>query len=72
MSKRNKPQRKPQPIVETIPALCPRCHSTNRQKFAATEVRIIDGCRYTWRRTKCNDCGQLYKTRERVPLRPDE
>lgn len=47
------------PVVEHELTTCPRCSSTNRSAYFNHREHVIDGKRHVWRRTRCEDCGQL-------------
>lgn len=65
------PRGKP-PVVEAAVTECPRCHSTERERYFHTTERAIDGTtpasspepgrpftHVVWRRTRCKSCGQV-------------
>lgn len=53
-------------LVDVPSAACPKCKSTNRERYTSVRTMAIagtlkDGTRYThivWRRTRCQNCGQ--------------
>lgn len=56
-------------VVEIRSATCPACGSPNREWFHAVKTMEFNGYRVIWRNTRCTDCGQRYKTKERVDVR---
>lgn len=53
-------------IVTIVPASCPSCGSASRENYHHVKAMECDGYRITWRNTRCCDCGQRYRTREKV------
>lgn len=59
-------------VVEIVPAKCPKCGSANREWFHAVKSMDFAGYRIIWRNTRCTDCGQRYRCKERIPVRSPE